>query len=376
MAQFNTKQFINPTDWSVELGRAKGRNNEARAINDVLEEIKASIHREYNDLTRKEILVTAEKVKNSFLGLGQEQYLLIELFEDSNESLKKLFGITKTKATYQKAEVCKKHLSEYLKDEYNRLDIDLREIKHSFIVGFENYLNTKCGCNPNTAAKFIQKFKSIIISAQRNGQLQSDPFANYKISLKKVERGYLTKEELKRVIKKKFNNERLERIRDIFVFSCYTSLAYIDIKNLKKKHISEGFDGKLWIITKRQKTDVKTVVPILDVAKMILDKYKGLPNDVLLPIPSNQKTNAYLKEIADICGINKNLTFHLARHTFATTITLSNGVPIETVSKMLGHTNIKTTQIYARITNEKVSNDMKMLSKILKYSGINSSQRI
>lgn len=169
-------------------------------------------------------------------------------------------------------------------------------------------------------------------------------------------------------MQKKFEIERLERIRDIFVFSCYTGLAYIDIKNLKKAHISKGFDNKLWINTKRQKTDVQTVVPLLDVAQTILYKYKGLPDGVLLPIPTNQKTNAYLKEIADVCGINKNLTFHLARHTFATTITLSNGVPIETVSKMLGHTDIKTTQIYARITNEKISSDMKLLSERLKYS--------
>lgn len=252
----------------------------------------------------------------------------------------------------------------------------MREINHSFIVEFENYLNAKCRCNINTTAKFIQKFKSIVIIAQKNGQLHIDPFANYKISLKKVDRGYLTDDELKRIMQKDFNNERLERVRDVFVFSCYTGLAYIDIKNLKTDYINKGFDNKLWILTKRQKTDVQTAVPLLEVAKMILNKYKSLPNKVLLPIPSNQKTNAYLKEIADMCDINKNLTFHLARHTFATTITLSKGVPIETVSKILGHTNIKTTQIYARITNEKISTDMQILSEKLKYSEMNPVQLI
>ncbi len=365
---FNTKQFIKPNDWSVELNKAKGRNAEARTLNAVLDEIKTSLRNAYNDLTKKDIQITAEKVKNTFLGIGLEQYLLLELFEESNNLLKKHIGVNKSKATYQKAEVCKRHLSNYLKTEYKRSDIDLREINHSFIVGFETFLNVQCGCNANTTAKFIQKFKSIVLIAQKNGWIQSDPFANYRISIKKVDRGYLNDDELKRIMQKSFNSERLERVRDIFIFSCYTGLAYIDIKNLRQEHISKGFDGNLWINTKRQKTSIKTVVPLLDISQLILEKYKGLPNGVLLPIPTNQKTNQYLKEIADVCGITKNLTFHLARHTFATTVTLSKGVPIESVSKMLGHTNIKTTQIYARITNEKISSDMHLLSQKLKCS--------
>lgn len=370
-SQFNTKQFVNKNDWNVELNRVKGRSAEAKKMNSVLDEIKSCLRNAYNDLTRKEIVVTAEKVKNTFLGIGHEKFLLIELFEECNSILKKQVGITKSKATYQKAEVCKRHVSEYLKTEYKLSDIDLREINHSFIVGFETYLNTQCSCNANTTAKFIQKFKSIVLTAQKNGWIQTDPFANYRISLKKVDRGYMNDDELKCIMQKSFCSERLERIRDIFIFSCYTGLAYIDIKNLRQEHISKGFDGNLWINTKRQKTSIKTVVPLLEIAQMILDKYKGLPNGVLLPIPTNQKTNQYLKEIADVCGINKNLTFHLARHTFATTITLSKGVPIETVSKMLGHTNIKTTQIYARITNEKISTDMQVLSEKLKHSEMN-----
>jgi site-specific recombinase XerD len=363
---FNTKQCISEKDWSVELNRAKGWNAEAKRLNGVLDEIKSSLRNYYNELTRKETIVTPEKVKNAFLGIGQEKFLLLELFEDCNSILEKQVGISKSKATYQKAEVCKRHLSEFLKAEHKLSDIDLREINHSFIVGFENYLNTHGNCNYNTTAKFIQKFKSIIIVAQKNGQLHNDPFANYKISLKKVDRGYLTDNELKAIMQKEIKNERLQRIRDIFVFSCYTGLAYIDIKNLKQENISQGFDGKLWIKTKRQKTDVQTIVPLLEVAQMIMEKYQDLPNGAVLPIPTNQKTNAYLKEIGDLCGIKKNLTFHLARHTFATTVTLSKGVPIESVSKMLGHTNIKTTQIYAQITNEKVSKDMQMLSEKLK----------
>lgn len=365
-SHFNTKQFITENGWSVKLNRAKGRSDSAKKLNGILDEIKNALHNAYNELLKKDTVVTAEKVKNAFLGIGQEKFFLIELFEDCNRTLKKQIGINRSKATYQKAEVCKRHLSKYIKTEYGLTDIDLREVNHSFIVGFESFLNTQCKCNSNTSAKFLQKFRSVIIVALNNGQIRRDPFANYKISLKKVDRGYLTDDELQRIINKEIKNERLARIRDIFIFSCYTGLAYIDIKNLKEENITTGFDGKLWIQTKRQKTDVKTSVPILDNAQVILDRYKDSPQSGLLPVPSNQKVNAYLKEIADICGISKNLTFHLARHSFATTITLSKGVPIETVSKMLGHTNIQTTQIYARITNEKISRDMQVLSKKLK----------
>lgn len=181
--------------------------------------------------------------------------------------------------------------------------------------------------------------------------------------MKRVDRGYLTEKEVEKIIKKKFATDRLNNVRDIFIFSCFTGLAYIDVKNLTEDNLRTGFDGKLWIMTHRQKTDTNVNVPLLDIPLKILAKYKNnLPNKVLLPVLSNQKMNSYLKEIGDLCGIDKNLTFHLARHTFATTITLAKGVPIETVSKMLGHTNIQTTQIYARITNSKISNDMEDLA--------------
>ena len=215
----------------------------------------------------------------------------------------------------------------------------------------------------------MQFFKRIILIARNNGILIGDPFASYKIRLEKVDRGYLSEDEIKIILKKKMVSERLEQVRDVFIFSCFSGLAYVDVANLKEDNIRKSFDGNLWIITKRQKTNTDVNVPLLDIPKMILEKYKGkLPNGKVLPIISNQKLNAYLKEIADVCGIKKNLTFHLARHTFATTTTLAKGVPIETVSKMLGHTNIETTQIYARITNNKISNDMQGLDK--KFVGI------
>jgi hypothetical protein len=203
----------------------------------------------------------------------------------------------------------------------------------------------------------------IIIEAKNNGWIFMDPFVNYKIRFNRVDRGYLTDQEMQTIMDKEFVSKRLEQVRDIFIFSCFTGLAYVDVKHLTTDNIRMSFDGKLWIMTHRQKTDTPVNVPLLNIPLSILKKYEGKhPNGQLLPVLSNQKLNSYLKEIADLCGIKKTITFHLARHTFATTTTLSKGVPIETVSKMLGHTNIQTTQIYARITNDKISADMQLLA--------------
>lgn len=240
----------------------------------------------------------------------------------------------------------------------------LRDVNHKFIVDLETYLRTVSGCNENTTAKFIQTFKAIIIKAKNNGWIIADPFANYRIRIKRVDRGYLTEKEIATIAEKEFPTKRLEQVRDIFIFSCYTGLAYIDIKELKKEHIQTSFDGNQWIMTHRHKTGTPVNVPLLAIPQELIKKYEGQAKDSLLfPVLSNQKMNAYLKEIAVVCGIEKNITFHLARHTFATTVTLSHGVPIESVSKMLGHTNIQTMQIYARITNQKISKDMAALAE-------------
>ena len=218
----------------------------------------------------------------------------------------------------------------------------------------------------NTATKFIHRCSSIYKVALDNGWVKANPFRSLKLHLDKVDRGYLTQAELNAMISKEFATKRLELIRDIFVFSCYTGFAYIDVTRLTKDMIEVWPDGNLWIKTHRQKTKVPVNIRLLDMPMAILEKYKGqAKGDKLLPVPSNQKCNDYLKEIASVCGIDKPLSFHMARHTFATTITLSNGVPIESVSKMLGHTNIKTTQVYARITDQKVSKDMDMLAEKL-----------
>ncbi len=369
--QFSAKVEIKPDYWNVKAGKAIGKTSGVQEVNAILESTKTTMTKIYRDLQERETNVTPERIKNVFFGIEIRHHMLLELFKHHNEDVFKLIGISKSKATYQKYEVTRKHLTNFIKEKYNVSDISLKEINNMFISDFEVYLLTTAGCKSNTTAKFMQFFKRIIIIAKSNGWIYTDPFANYKIRIARVDRGYLTQEQLDVIIGKKFALKRLELVRDIFVFSCYTGLAYIDVKNLRQKHIRTSFDGNLWVMTKRQKTDVQSNIPLLDVAKQILEKYKGtLPDEKVLPILSNQKMNAYLKEIGDLCGIEQNLTFHLARHTFGTTVTLAKGVPIETVSKMLGHTNIKTTQIYARITNSKIGNDMAVLAGHLKEAKI------
>lgn len=362
LCQFSTKQSVLPENWNVKAGKAKGKN--AHEINSVLNNIRASITTIYNNLLQRDNYVTAEKVKNEFLGHSEGCETILHFFQKHNEDVKKLVGVTKSAATYQKYEVARKHLTDFIQSRYHVSDIAIRELTPSFIFDYELYLLTAGKCGRNTAAKFLQFLKRLVTMAHDNGIIQRDVFSNFRIRTEQVDRGYLTEEEIKVILQKEMVSERLEHVRDLFIFSCFTGLAYIDVAGLTQKNIRESFDGNLWIMTKRQKTGVNVNVPLLDIPKMILEKYRGkLDNGKILPVISNQKLNTYLKEIADICGIKKNLTFHLARHTFATTTTLAKGVPIETVSKMLGHTNITTTQIYARITNAKISSDMQGLSQ-------------
>jgi len=369
-SRFNTKVSVNPNIWDAKAAIALGKSNEAVEVNNLLNNIKTSIYNVYHDLQTKENNVNAERVKNIFLGIEVKHQTVLELFQRHNEDVAKLVGISKSKETLQKYEVARKRVADFIKEYYQVSDISLKEVNHMFLHNFEIYLMTICKCKENTTAKFLQRFRTIIIMAKNNGWIHVDPFANYKIRFKKTDRGYLTQEEVDIIMQKEFATERLERVRDIFIFSCLTGLAYIDVKNLRTNNIRTSFDGGLWVMGKREKTGVSYNVPLLDIPKRIIEKYSGkLPDNKVLPVMSNQKMNEYLKEIGTICGIDKGLSYHLARHTFAT-LTLTKGVSIESVSKMLGHTNIKTTQIYARITDVKVSNDMASFAEKLENKRI------
>lgn len=366
--EYSTKKFIDPTKWSSSTSRMKGNSEEARSINSILDFIKNKINEIQYELLKDGISFTIDEFKNRLLGTSERTRTLIPIFQDHNNKIKALIGKEYAPGTLERYETSLKHTKDFLIWKYKVSDIDITKIDHTFVTDYEFYLRTVRNCANNTAVKYIKNFNKIIKICLANHWIEKNPFANYKSKIKEVERVYLTENEIQDIINKDFGTDRLSLVRDIFIFSCFTGLAYIDVKNLTKSHISFGIDGEKWIFTHRQKTESASKIPILPLTQMIIEKYENHPQaineDLLLPIFSNQKMNAYLKEIATVCNIKKELTFHIARHTFATTITLTNGVPIESVSKMLGHKNLRTTQHYAKVLDKKVGEDMKILKDI------------
>lgn len=367
MCHFSTRQTILPDRWVAKDYRTMGRTPEEKQINEVLEQFKSTIKRKYESWISKGEVVTASKIKNSIMSLDENSKQLIELCDLFIADYEKL---TASRGYGQESlfryQLTRARLQEFLKDEYKANDIPLADINKRMLDKLYLWLITEKKLANNTATKFIHRCSSIYRVAYDNGWVKANPFKSIKLHLDKVDRGYLTQQELARMMQKEFATKRLELVRDIFAFSCYTGFAYIDVTRLTKDMLEERGDGTIWICTHRQKTKVPVNIRLLDIPKMIIDKYAGqAKGDKLLPVPSNQKMNDYLKEIAAICGIDKPISYHVARHTFATQICLSNGVPMESVSKMLGHTNIKTTQLYARITDQKVSHDMEILAQKL-----------
>lgn len=336
--QLSSKLYVDPKVWDAKRGRANGRSAKILELNGRLQDIEVLLKEHYYDIQRRHGYVTAEMVRNAYMGITQREESLLKLYKQHLEDTKKLVGLSKADPTYRKYERMYRRVVEFMKKKYNITDIPLREIKYQFIVDLEFFLRTEYKYSQNTTYKCMKFFKQVINKAIRAGLITVDPFNGYKISVQRVDRGFLSEDDLKKMMEKEFASKRLEQVRDIFVFACFTGLAYIDLANLRVDNIQKMFDGRLWIVTHRQKTNTKVTVPLLPPAIKILKKYEGKYLDgQLLPIITNQKLNCYLKEIADICGIEKNLTFHLARHTFATTMTLGKGVPIESVSKILGH---------------------------------------
>ena len=382
--ELSTNRFVEISKWSTEAGKMKGTSEEARSINNHLDILKSQIRDAEMELIHKKIAVNSETIKNKLLGVDERARMLVPIFQDHNNKIKELVGKEYAPGTLERYTTSLKHTIEFMQWKYNVSDIDITKIDHAFITDYEFWLRSVRNCANNTAVKYLKNFNKIIKLCLANDWLDKNPFANYKSKVKEVERVYLTEAEIQSIIEKDFKTERLSLVRDIFLFRCFTGLAYIDVKNLTKSHISFGIDGEKWIFTHRQKTESASKIPILPVTQIIIDKYENHPQcnneDKLLPILSNQKMNAYLKEIAGVCEIEKELTFHIARHTFATTVTLTNGVPIESVSKMLGHKNLRTTQYYAKVLDRKVSDDMKILkdkfsildNNILKKSSVTS----
>lgn len=372
-AENTTNRKAELQKWDSALQRMKGRSEEARTLNTHLDHIETQINRAFNVLEEKEEEITAEILRDVLIGKNQKKYLLVAAFETNNTLVKQEEGQKYSKSTIDQYSTTLERLKIFLKQEYDCNDIELSKLDVLFIRRFEIFLQTTYHIEHNTIMKHLKQLKKVVHFAQQLGYIDKDPFMLHKTAFKQFSRESLTADELKRIEDHNFSRvKRLDRVKDVFLFVCYTGLSYSDLFELSPEDITKGIDGKNWVIYEREKTGVRASIPILPPAQFIIDKYKDDPEcqfeNKLLPVISNQRLNSYLGEIAELCEINKHITMHLGRHTFATTVTLTNGVPIETVSKMLGHTSIKTTQIYSKVVDSKISSDMSTLSSKMSQS--------
>jgi len=367
--EYSISRRIETKFWNTKSQKVMGTNREAVEINNHIDNLKHKLYKIHQRCMDENNLISARSMMNLLKGGGKKVRFILEVFKEHNERIDLLAGKNISVSTAKRYWTCYDHVKQFIEEEYRLEDYKLRDIDYRFITKFEFFLKTTRKCNHNSALKYINNFKKIIRIALANQWMDRDPFYNYKVQFEAVEREYLTADEIEILYTKELHFDRLKVVRDMFVFSCYTGLAYSDVEKLSKSDITIGIDGKQWINIKRTKTNTRSSIPLLPIAKEILERHaydpKVIKSERLIPVFSNQKSNAYLKEIAMLCGITKPLTTHLARHTFATTVTLTNGVPIETVSKMLGHKSLRTTQHYAKIVDRKVSDDMKILEEKL-----------
>lgn len=368
--EISTKISIEPKKWDSARRMVKGNSEEARTINNLLSNFENRVQREFNLLYEKNNgKVSSEELKRALSGDKKQVKTLIEVFEEHNRLLEKEVGLKVVKKTYQRYTACIERLKQFLKQDIADENIRLDELDYKFLKRFDNYLAVNYDCGHNMVMTYLKKLKKVIHQAMDFGYISHDPFRSYKTAFKEKTRDYLSQDELERLKNTRMPIKRLEEVRDTFIFQCYTGIAYSDLKELSLENIQTSINNAKIIVLERTKTGVRAVIPILDEANEIIEKYKNHPvynsAGLLIPIISNQKMNAYLKEIAILCKINKQLSSHIARHTFATTVTLSNGIPLETVQKMLGHSKISTTQIYSKVIDNKVVSDMELLNKKL-----------
>ncbi len=358
--------------WNKAKEVLLGTDAEAKSLNSYIAEVRTELHNCYRTMQIDKKMITAETVKSKFLGTDEVQKSLLEIIKYHNDTMEGTlaWGTAKNYFTTQK------YVIEFLKKKMNTSDVFLSQLNYKFLTDFEMFLRSHVpgenqkSCGNNTVMKHIERFRKITSMAVRNDWLKQDPFLKFKPNFVKKDRGYLTEEELILIEDKHIDIVRIEVVRDLFIFSCYTGLAYTDAYNLNASNIQTGIDGRKWLIVQRQKTGVQANLPLLPKAIEILEKYKNHPRCIergtLLPMIANQPFNAFLKEIAIISKVNKNLTHHLARHTFATTVCLLNGISMESTSGMLGHASMRTTQIYGKILPQRISREMELLQQ--KYS--------
>ena len=367
VAQFSCKQTIPKALWDAKGNRAKGKSIEARDINHALDNIKAQIIKHYQRISDREAYVTAEMVRNAYQGIGSEYETLLGAFDKDNATFQKRVGTDRVKGTYMARVRARNHVAAFIKANYKRSDLSMLELTPDFIKEFAVFLSTDRGLQNGSIWTNCMWLKGVIMRAHFNGLIPRNPFAQFHISPNIKEREYLTEEELKTLMTHEFADAKLSYIRDIFVFASFTALSFVDVKGLTTDDIVE-VNGEKWILSKRHKTKVPFQVKLLDIPLQIIKRYEEFQTDKsVFPNLNYWSICKPLKKMIKECGITKDISFHCARHGFAT-LALSKGMPIESVSRVLGHTNIVTTQLYAKITTQKIDHDLTMFGDKLNQS--------
>ena len=363
IAQFSTKLKVAENLWHVKSGRAIGKSKMATELNREINKTNLLIHSRYTELLKRNGSATAVEVKNTFQGIASTQKTLLVFFEEVMQEFYLRVGIDRAKGSYLQYVKAYKHLQRFIKSKYKVRDIPLTQLDLSFIENFDFYLRIERRMMPKSVNGRIIILLSVARTALQRNLVNNPPFFGYKLERPKFQIRSLSKEEFERLISTEIQSPSINFVRDIFLFACFTGVSHIDLKNLTQKEIITEEDGSLWISKSRQKTGTPFNVKLLEIPIQLIEKYKGLTKgNLVFDVPYLQKVNIILKEIAKLCKIDKTLSFHISRHTFATEVCLSQGVPIESVSRMLGHTDIATTQGYAHVNREKIGNDMKQLA--------------
>ena len=366
--EVSINQKINPDLWSSVTEKSTGKDRKSLEINSRLDSIRFRLMEIYREMEINGEEITAEKIVNKYKGVETESKItLLAIFQEHNERCHKLEGKDMSRSTIMRYETACRHTQEFIQFQYKKEDVDIEEVNYQFVKDYEFFLKTQRDCNHNSTMKYLKNFKKIVRIALANEWLKKDPFMNFKMTYEEVEREFLEYHELAKIMQKEFEIERLANVRDILVFCCFTGLAFSDVKTLSQEHLVTDNEGALWIRKQRIKTNNMCNIPLLDIPQRILEKYENHPvcqkKGVLLPVLSNQKMNTYLREIADVCGIKKTITTHTARHTFATVTCLANGVTIENVAKMLGHSDTKMTLQYAKVLDKSILRDMRNVNE-------------
>ena len=365
IAQFSCKQSVTKAIWDAKGNRAIGKSKEAKEVNFALDNIKAQITKHYQRLSDREAFVTAEMVRNAYQGIGTEYETLLRAFDKENAAFAQRVGKDRAVRTYRKYLTVRKYVADFIKHQYKRSDMSMNELTEEFIQDFCLYLKNVVGLAQSSIWIYSIPLKHIVTAAHYNGKIPRNPFAMYHVDPDHKEREFLTEEELSMFAEKKLENPNFAFARDLFLFGCWTGISFIDIKNLTEDNIV-NINGAPWIASQRQKTGVPFKIKLMESSLQIIERYKPFRKDEhLFAIGSLDMVNKRIKRVAKMCGIKKRISFHVSRHTFAV-LALEHGMPIESVSKILGHTNITTTQIYAKVTSTKLEHDISVFESRIK----------